>query len=75
MNHKLPFPELERIYDELAQAIDQCGIENESELLCKIILCLANEHCDGNRVSQIIAECLNEGSITTSERIKTMRLI
>ena len=73
--NKLPFPELERIYDELAQAIDQCGPENESVFLSKLVLSLAHETGNGTRVSELIAQCLNPEIGPQDERIETLRLV
>jgi len=38
----LPFEDLERVYDQLAVAIDEIGPERESLFLCKLALTLAN---------------------------------
>ncbi|QIL73753.1 hypothetical protein G7048_27435 (plasmid) [Diaphorobacter sp. HDW4B] len=75
MTKTLPFAELERIYDELAQAIDQCGVENESLFLSKLVLCLAHEHDNGARVSELIAQCLNSGADLPADSNAPSRLI
>ena len=75
MTKTLPFAELERIYDELAQAIDQCGVENESLFLSKLVLCLAHEHDNGARVSELIAQCLNSAGDLPADSNAPSRLI
>ena len=59
MSH-LPFQDLENLYDELAQAIDQVGPEQESVFLAKLVLSLGHELGNGARVSALIQDCLNE---------------
>ncbi len=56
----LQFDELENIYDELATAIDAAGPEQESVFLAKLVLSLAHEFGDAQRVSALIQDCLNE---------------
>ena len=75
MTKTLPFAELERIYDELAQAIDRCGVENESLFLSKLVLCLAHEHENGARVSELIEQCLNLDAKLPANAISPRRLI
>ena len=75
MTKTLPFAELERIYDELAQAIDRCGVENESLFLSKLVLCLAQEQENGARVSELSAQCLNSGGDLPADSNAPSRLI
>ena len=58
----LAFSQLEAVYDELAQAIDQVGPEGEAVFLTKLVLSLAHEYGDGARVSALIKQCLREKS-------------
>jgi hypothetical protein len=60
----LPFNDLENLYDELAQAIDQAGPEQESVFLAKLVLSLAQEFGDAARVSALIQDCLHEPAAT-----------
>lgn len=53
----LQLNELEDLYDELAQALDACPENQESVFLAKLVLRLANELGDVQRVSRLIAEC------------------
>ena len=56
----LSFSQLEQIYDELAQAIDQVGTERESIFLAKLVILLSNEYGNGARVSELIQQCLRD---------------
>lgn len=53
----LQLNELEDLYDELAQALDVCQESQESVFMAKLVLRLANELGDAQRVSRLIAEC------------------
>lgn len=57
---QLQFSELETLYDELATAIDAVGAERESVFLAKLVICLAQEFGDAQRVSELIQDCLSE---------------
>lgn len=59
---QLKFPELEAVYDELATAIDAVGIERESVFLAKLVICLAQEFGNAQRISELIRDCLSEPS-------------
>lgn len=56
----LPFADLEVCYDKLAEAIDAVGPERESVYLSKLVLCLAHELGDLQRILAIIDDCLHE---------------
>lgn len=56
----LSFAHLESLYDELAQAIDAVGPEQESVFLAKLVLSLAHEWGDGPRISALIQDCQHE---------------
>ncbi len=56
----LNFSDLENLYDELAQAIDTVGPEQESVFLAKLVLSLAQEFGDAPRISALIQDCLHE---------------
>ena len=58
----LTFDQLETLYDELATAIDQAGPQRESVFLSKLVLCMAHEWGQGNRISALIGQCLNEAT-------------
>ncbi|MGB3070594.1 MAG: hypothetical protein WBC18_18710 [Ottowia sp.] len=64
----LTFDHLEVLYDELATAIDQAGAERESVFLAKLVLSMAHEWGQGERVSALIQECLREPSPPISDR-------
>jgi hypothetical protein len=64
----LPFADLERIYDELAEAIDATGPQRESVFLATLVLRLAQELGDGARVSALIGECLAEPDPATASK-------
>lgn len=59
---ELTFPELERLYDELATAIDAAGPEQESIFLTKLVLSMAQSFGQGDRTSALIQACLREPS-------------
>jgi hypothetical protein len=56
----LSFSHLENLYDELAQAIDAVGPEQESVFLAKLVLSMAQEWGDGPRISALIRDCQHE---------------
>jgi hypothetical protein len=56
----LTFEQLETLYDELAIAIDQAGPEHESVFLAKLVLCMAQELGQPQRISELIQGCLYE---------------
>jgi hypothetical protein len=58
----LSFRDLEELYDQLAQAIDRAGPEQESIFLAKLVLRLAHEFGDGPRVRALVEECLHEAA-------------
>lgn len=51
---------LERLFDELAIAIDHAGPEQESMLLTKLAFLLAHRVGDENAVREAIAQALEE---------------
>ena len=46
MNDVLPFDDLEKVYDMIAEAIDEVGEENESLFLAKLTMGLAHQSND-----------------------------
>lgn len=50
----LTLPELEATYDRLADAVDAAGADSE-KLLAKLVLLLAQELGDADRVAALIA--------------------
>ena len=59
---ELKFADLENFYDELATAIDTVGPEKESVFLAKLVLSMAQEFGQPERLSALVAECLKEPS-------------
>lgn len=57
MTATLPLPDLEQVYDELAEAIDRAGDHREL-FLAKLALLLANELGDRRRLAALIATAL-----------------
>lgn len=55
MNMPLSIEANERLYDALAQAIDAAGPDQESLLLTKLVLLLANQIGDEPAVNQALA--------------------
>ena len=53
----LTLSDLEDVYDELAEAIDRVGPDNESVFLARLALSLAHRLGDRAAVSALIAEC------------------
>lgn len=70
--NSLPFTQLEQIYDELAQAIDHAGPERESIFLTKLVLCLAHESGNGERVSTLIQKCLHDESLNGDQPLSSL---
>lgn len=58
----LTFSELEVFYDELANAVDAAGPDHESVFLAKLVLSMAQEFGQPERLSALVAECLKEPS-------------
>jgi len=56
----LTFEQLETLYDELSVAIDQAGRQQESVFLAKLVLSMAQEFGQAERISALIQDCLNE---------------
>lgn len=54
MTATLPLPDLEQVYDELAEAVDRAGDRRE-RFLAKLALLLAHELGDRERVAALIA--------------------
>lgn len=50
LDKKLNNEDIENIYDELYQAIDQAGPEQEAKMLAKLVLILANQLGDCEQV-------------------------
>lgn len=55
---QLPLVELEAVYDTLAEALNQVGIERESFFLTKLVLLLANQVGHQTQVEQAIKTAL-----------------
>lgn len=53
----LKFSDLEVFYDELANAIDAVGPEQESVFLAKLVLSIAQEFGQTDRLSALVAQC------------------
>ncbi len=53
----LPLSDLEDIYDELAEAIDRVGPEQEPVFLAKLALTLAHHLGDRSLISKLIRDC------------------
>lgn len=53
----LTLNDLEDVYDELAEAIDRVGTDNETVFLAKLALSLAHHLGDRTVVSRLISEC------------------
>ena len=68
---ELTFPELERLYDELATAIDTAGPEQESVFLTKLVLSMAQAFGQADRTSVLIQACLREptGASTGTQKL------
>ncbi|MCC6142464.1 MAG: DUF2783 domain-containing protein [Candidatus Hydrogenedentes bacterium] len=58
--NKLPFGDLERIYDELAEAIDGVGERRTNVFLSKLVLSLMHEFGDREKISELIRSCAVE---------------
>lgn len=59
-NSTLPFPDLERVYERLAAAIDTAGSERESVMLTKLALSLAHRLGDLSVVETCIDMALQD---------------
>lgn len=57
---QLPLVELEAVYDSLAEALNQVGIERESLFLTKLVLLLANHIGQQAPVEQAIQTALSD---------------
>ena len=55
MNGTLAFEDLERAYEQLAQAIDAVGPDNENLFLAKLALALCHKLADPLKISDAIA--------------------
>jgi hypothetical protein len=68
---QLKFADLESFYDELATAIDVVGLENEGVFLAKLVLSIAQEFGQPERLSALLADCLKapETSLATGTRV------
>ena len=66
---QLSFEQLESLYDELAGAIDEVGIDRESVFLTKLVLRLSSELGDVTRISTLIQECAREPEPVAGNRI------
>lgn len=68
---QLKFADLEAFYDELATAIDVVGPENESVFLAKLVLSIAQEFGQAERLSVLLADCLKapETSLIAGTRV------
>ena len=53
MTAPLPLPDLERVYDDLAEAVDRAGDRREL-FLAKLALLLAHELGDADRLAALI---------------------
>ena len=57
---RLRFEQLENLYDELAHALDAVPDGHESVFLAKLVLSMAHEFGQPERVSALIQQCLHE---------------
>lgn len=55
MNDTLDFNDLEKVYDLLAEGIDEVGRDKEVLFLCKLCLALAHHAADLSTVENAIA--------------------
>ncbi len=56
----LSLPELERVYDDLAEAIDHAGPERSELFLTKLALLLAHEVGQRARVAELLQTALRD---------------
>jgi hypothetical protein len=56
----LPFPDLEMVYEKLAQAIDSAGESKTPLFLAKLALVLARQQDNRNRALAAIDDCLKD---------------
>ncbi len=68
----LPQSDLEDIYDELAEAIDRVGQDQETVFLAKLALSLAHHLGDRALVSRLIQDC--ETPVTEAQSPDTLTL-
>lgn len=62
----LPFNDLERIYEALADAIDRTGREREAVMLARLVLLLAQDSADPERVLARIADAVTAATRDTA---------
>lgn len=60
MTTTLSFADLELCYDELADALDAVPADQAEVFLAKLVLCLAHELGDRERIANAIQRCLHE---------------
>lgn len=58
MNQPMPFEDLEKVYDRIAEAIDSAGPARESLFLCKLCVTLAHRLGDRETVETAIESAL-----------------
>lgn len=58
--HPLPIPQLEQVYDTLAQAIDQAGPDHSEVFLTKLSLLMANALGDPALVATLVDAALKD---------------
>lgn len=63
----LQFAQLEALYDELAEAIDQVGPERESVFLAKLVLSMAQSFGHAGHISTLIRQCRDEPPPDTAD--------
>jgi hypothetical protein len=56
----LSLPAIEATYDRLAEAIDAAGADASEKMLVKLVLLLAHELGDADRVAALIGEALQD---------------
>ena len=56
----LSLPDLEATYDRLAEAVDAAGPERSELMLAKLVLLLAQELGDADRVAILLKEALRD---------------
>lgn len=54
----IAFADIERIYEALAVAIDRVGAERETVMLARLVLLLARDDSDAERVLRRIADAV-----------------
>lgn len=68
----LPQSDLEDIYDELAEAIDRVGQDQETVFLAKLALALAHHLGDRALISSLIRDC--EAPVSEAQAPDTLSL-